>query len=77
MITKLPKPVVDRIRRYATEGRAPLTRSAQGGYQLVATAMGQLPVVILSGTGHEFTAIRSAALIEWKRAAKRRNGLHR
>jgi hypothetical protein len=66
----LPRPVLDRIRRYAQEGRQPLARYGQDACMLVAVAMGQPNVVILRTTRREFTEIRSAALVEWMRAAR-------
>ena len=67
---KLPKPVIDRIRRYAKEGRQPLARYGHDGCLLLALANNQLPVVVLRSTRKEFTEIRSAALVEWTRAAR-------
>ena len=66
----LPKPVVDRIHRYAKEGRQPGTRLGQDSCSLLALAFGQLPVVILRSNPKQFTAVRSAALSEWTRAAR-------
>lgn len=68
--SSLPKPVIDRIRRYALEGREPRARYGHDGCMLMAFAMGQAPVVILRSTRREFAEIRSAALIEWMRAAR-------
>ena len=69
--TWLPKPVLDRIRRYAKEGRQPLVRYGQPDCLLLAVAMGQNPVVILRSSREQFTELRSAALIEWVRVARR------
>jgi hypothetical protein len=66
----LPRPVLDRIRRYAQEGREPRARYGQDSCMLEAVAMGQPNVVILRTTRREFTEIRSAALVEWMRAAR-------
>ena len=73
---KLPKPVIDRIRRYAAEGREPLARYGHDGCVLMARAMGQPPVVILRSSAREFTEIRAAALVEWTRVAHRKAPLH-
>ena len=66
----LPKAVLDRIRRYAKEGREPLARYEPDGCLLLAIASGQLPVVVLRSTREDFTEIRSAALVEWLHAAQ-------
>ncbi len=69
----LPKPVLDRVRRYAREGRELHARYGHEGCLLLACAMGQLPVVVLRTTSREqFAPMCSAALIEWARAAKAR-----
>ncbi len=68
--SSLPKPVIDRIRRYAREGREPRSRYGHDGCLLMAFANGQAPVVILRSTRREFAEIRSAALVEWMRAAR-------
>ena len=75
-LSRLPKPVLDRIRRYATEGREPRARYGHDGCVLVALAMGQPPVVIVRSTRQEFTEVRSAALLEWTRVAHLKTGLH-
>jgi len=62
--------VLDRIHRYAKEGREPLARYEPDGCLLLAIATGQLPVVVLRSSREEFTEIRSAALLEWLRAAQ-------
>jgi hypothetical protein len=66
----LPKAVLDRIHRYAKEGREPLARYEPDGCQLLAIASGQLPIVVLRSTREDFTQIRSAALVEWLRATQ-------
>ena len=73
----LPKAVLDRIHRYAKEGREPLARYEPDGCLLLAIATGQLPVVVLRSTREDFTKIRSAALIEWLRAAEFRTETRR
>jgi hypothetical protein len=65
---KLPKPVLDRIRRYAEEGREPHARYGADRCLLVASAMGQLPVVVLRSAPEHFAEMRSAAMVEWVRA---------
>ena len=69
-VSSLPKPVLDRIRRYAQEGREPRARYGHDECLLMAFANGQTPVVILRSTRREFAEIRSAALVEWMRAAR-------
>ena len=68
----LSKPILDRIRRYAQEGREPIARYGYDGCLLMAITTGQPAVVILRSTRREFAEIRSAALIEWMRAARTR-----
>jgi hypothetical protein len=68
--SQLPRPVLDRIRRYAQEGRQPLARYGADSCMLLAVAMGKPNVVILRSTRREFTEIRSAALVEWTRVAR-------
>jgi hypothetical protein len=70
-VTRLPKPVVDRIQRYAGEGRALHASYEHGCCRLLAMADWQLPVVLLQSTPSNFTELRSAALAEWTRAARR------
>ena len=67
----LPKPVLDRIHRYAGEGRVPLVRYDNGICSLLAVADWQSPVVVLRSTRDKFSAMRSAALTEWTRAVRR------
>jgi hypothetical protein len=70
-ITTLPKPVLDRINRYAEEGRV-LEASYERDYcRLLAVANWQRPAVILRSSVLEFTEMRSAAQTEWKRAARK------
>ena len=75
--SQLPRPVLDRIRRYAQEGREPRARYGSDSCMLLAVAMGQPSVVILRTTRREFTEIRSAALVEWMRVARLKTGLRR
>jgi hypothetical protein len=64
----LPKPVIDRIHRYAEEGRTPQTSYEGDCCRLLAVANWQLPVVLLRSTRGNYTAMRRAALSEWTRA---------
>ena len=75
-ITTLPKPVLDRINRYAEEGRV-LEASYERDYcRLLAVANWQRPAVILRSSAVEFSQMRSAAQIEWTRATrKHRNNM--
>ncbi len=73
---RLSKPVLDRIHRYAKEGREPLARYGHENCVLLALAHGQLPVVILRSPRNEFTEVRSEALVEWVRAARQKPALH-
>ena len=68
-MTILPKPVIDRIRRYAEEGRVPQASYERDCCRLLAVANWQLPVVLLRSTRSTFTEMRSAALAEWTRVA--------
>jgi hypothetical protein len=70
MMDALSKPVLDRIRRYAKQGRELHARYGQDCCLLVAVAAGQTPVVILRSARDQFTEIRRAALVEWMRAGK-------
>jgi hypothetical protein len=71
VVTILPKPILDRIHRYAKEGRA-LHASYEHDYcRLLAMADWQLPVVLLLSTPGKFKELRSAALTEWTRATRR------
>lgn len=66
----LPKAILDRIRRYAKEGRELRVVYGHNGCVLLAVAMGQVPVAVLrSDTREQFTRMRSAALEEWVRAS--------
>ena len=71
MTNALPKPVLDRIHRYAEEGRVPLERYDDGICSLLAVADWQSPVVVLRSTQDKFAALRGAALSEWTRAVQR------
>lgn len=67
--TSLPKPVVDRISRYAKEGRELRAVFGPDGCRLLAVAGGSVPVVVLRAeTPEQFARLRTAALLEWKRA---------
>ncbi len=68
----LPRPVLDRIRRYVSEGRVPLVRYEHGYSRLLAVATGQIPMVVLRATSEKFAELRRAVLVEWTRTAKRK-----
>ncbi len=67
--TKLPKAVIDRIHRYAREGRVPQASYDYDCCRLLAVANWQLPVALLRSPQDKFTEMCSAALTEWKRVA--------
>ena len=76
-VTTLPKPVLDRINRYAEEGRA-LQASYERDYcQLLAVANWQRPAVILRSSALEFSEMRSAAQTEWERATRKHRNILR
>lgn len=67
----LPKPVIDRIGRFAREGRQLRATIGPEGYSLLATAMWQPPVVLARATNAEqFAGIKSAVLLEWSRVRR-------
>src|SRR5579864_6973651 len=68
MTAQLSKPVLDRIRRYAKEGRQLRAQYGPGDCVLLASKAGQHPVVILRATRVQFTEMRGAALVAWIRA---------
>jgi len=69
--TRLPKPVMDRISRYAGEGRQLRAVFGPEGCRLVAVAAGCVPAVVLhSHTEEEFAQLRTAVLLEWERASR-------
>jgi hypothetical protein len=67
---RLPKPVRDRIRRYAEEGWMLRARREHDVYLLLAVTNWQFPVVLLRSPRDKFVALRSAAFVEWTRAAQ-------
>jgi hypothetical protein len=67
---RLPRSVVDRIHRYAEEGRVPHVRYERDDCLLLAVANWQLPAVLLRSTRDKFTGMHSAALTEWARVAR-------
>ncbi|MCW5978831.1 MAG: hypothetical protein KIT09_12175 [Bryobacteraceae bacterium] len=79
----LPKPVIDRVARFAREGRQLRAVFGPEDYRLVATAVGQLPVVVVRAHDPErFAGLRSAVVLEWSRvtrslAGRKRPGRHR
>jgi hypothetical protein len=74
----LPKPVADRISRYAAEGRQLRTVFGPQGCRLVAVAVGRVPAVVLRGDApDQFAEMRSAVLVEWLRIRRRFQKKHR
>jgi len=70
-INALPKPVLDRIHRYAAEGRVLQVSYEEDCCRLLAVTNWQLPAVILRSSKDKFAAMRSAAQTEWTRAARK------
>jgi hypothetical protein len=64
----LPKPVLDRIHRYAAEGRVLQVSYGEDCCRLLAVANWQLPVVILRSSKDKFAEMRVAAQSEWTRS---------
>ena len=71
--TGLPKWIVDRIHRYARDGRALRTRYRNASGLLVALKAGSTPLVVFRETGERFFEMRSRALVEWFRAEKQQH----
>jgi hypothetical protein len=69
-INALPKPVLDRIHRYAAEGRVLQVSYGEDGCRLLAVTNWQLPAVILRSSKDKFAEMRSAAQTEWTRTAR-------
>jgi len=64
----LPRTILDRIHRYAAEGREPKAVYRAGDYRLLAVATGQMPIVIVRAANQEqFADMRSEILVEWRR----------
>ena len=70
-VTTLPKPVLDRINRYAEEGRVLVASYERDHCRLLAVANWQRSAVILRSPIDKFTEMRSAAQTEWTRVARR------
>jgi hypothetical protein len=70
----LPQRIVDRIHRYARDGRGLRVRYGKAGGLLVAFKAGCAPLVIFRETGERFIEMRSSALLEWFRAKKQMHG---
>lgn len=70
-VNALPKPVLDRIHRYAAEGRVLQASYGDDCCRLLAVANWQLPAVILRSSKEQFAAMHSAAQTEWTRAARK------
>jgi hypothetical protein len=69
-ISALPKPVLDRIHRYAAEGRVLQVSYEEDCCRLLAVMNWQLPAVILRSSKDKFAEMHSAAQTEWTRARK-------
>lgn len=69
-ISALPKPVLDRIHRYAAEGRVLQVSYGEDGCRLLAVANWRLPAVILRSPKDKFAEMRNAAQAEWTRTAR-------
>ena len=67
----LPKPVLDRIHRYAAEGRVLQVSYGEDYCRLLAVTNWQLPAVILRSSKDKFAEMRSAAQAEWTRTARK------
>ena len=76
-VTRLPQPVLDRINRYAEEGRVLHASYESDHCRLLAVANWQLPAVILRSPVDKFTEMQSAAQAEWARAVRRRRNKNR
>jgi hypothetical protein len=70
-ISALPKPVLDRIHRYAAEGRVLQVSYEEDCCRLLAVTNWQLPAVILRSSKDQFPEMRSAAQTEWTRVARK------
>jgi len=70
-ISALPKPVLDRIHRYAAEGRVLQVSYEEDCCRLLAVMNWQLPAVILRSSKDQFPEMRSAAQTEWTRVARK------
>lgn len=76
--TRLPKVVLDRISRYAGEGRQLRAVFGPEGCRLVAVAAGCVPAVVLRADTHEqFAQLRTAVMLEWERATRLLQGQRR
>jgi hypothetical protein len=76
-VTRLPQPVLDRINRYAEEGRVLQARYEPDHCRLLAVANWQLPAVILRSSKDKFREMQSAAQAEWTRAVRRNRSKNR
>ena len=64
----LPKTVLQRIHRYAREGRELKAVYKSGESRLLATAFGEMPIVVLrAADAEQFAEMRSEAFMEWRR----------
>ena len=76
-VTTLPKPVLDRINRYAEEGRVLVASYERDYCRLLAVGNWQRPAVILRSSVLQFTEMHSAAQTEWMRVARRHRNSRR
>ena len=68
----LPKTVLQRIHRYAGEGRQLKAVYHAGESRLLAVTLGEMPMLVLRASNPEqFAEMRSEAFMEWKRTLKR------
>ena len=75
VMTNLPRAVLDRIHRYAEEGRVPQVRYEHDHCYLLAVSKWQPAAVLLRSNRAQFTGMRAAALTEWARATRSRRKL--
>jgi hypothetical protein len=71
----LPRAVIDRIHRYASQGSRLRTVYGRGDYRLLAETLWQVPIVILRASEPEgFAQMRTEALLEWLRTTRKLKG---
>ncbi|MCP5119666.1 MAG: hypothetical protein GY953_53385 [bacterium] len=69
---ELPKTVLQRIHRYAEQGRKLKAVYHPGESRLLAVALGEIPMVVLRASNPEqFAEMRSEAFMEWRRTLKK------
>lgn len=73
----LPKTVLQRIHRYAREGRQLKAVYHPGESRLLAVTLGEMPMLVLRASNAEqFAEMRSEAFMEWRRTLKKANSPH-